>query len=795
MKVNPRAKKTATHSRLTEPKEPLQLASFPILNPSPVIQLDSKGHILYINPIAKKLFPDLKVMGFRHPFLRDIKSFFHRLNNNGKHLVTREISTKDRTFHQIITKIPNTSQYIIFSNDITERKKAEELIQVNHAELKQAQHLGHFGSWDWDARIDKITWSEEYYRIVGFDPKKDPPNYKNHLKVYTPESAKRLDEAVKKAMGKGIPYELDLEFTRPDGTRAWITARGGIKRDKKNKIIGLYGTALDITTPKKLAIEREQFYKFFNLSTDIMVIADPNGAFKCVNPTCLSELGYTEKELLAKPFIDFVHPDDKQSTLKEMAHQIKIGSSLNFENRYLCKDGKVVWLSWRANYDKNEKITYATARNITEHKQAEEELHRLNRVMHMLSQTNQKLIHITEEKTLLEEISKVIINLGGYHLLWIGFTGQDPSKTIDPVVQFGMGAKYIKSAKVSWDELEEHGRGPTGTAIRTEKTQLTRDIATEDRMKPWKRLLAKSNCKSSVALPLISNEHTFGILNLYSNKIDAFSDKEIEILEELAGDLAFGIATLRLQKKIADRTEEVNELKNKFIQIVAHQLRTPLNVIRWDLETLLNRERGELLPAQIETMRGAYAANLEIITRLDDLLTAIDIEEGRIRLEMETIDVMELFESVCDEKLQLRKLKKIKCMCTFNKLKTKIPLIQGDPVKMRDIIARLIDNAITYNKDGGKITVKFSTTKGKIRFDITDTGIGIPAFEQAHVFERFYRGWNTTHINPNASGLSLYIAQHYIKAHQGTMGFTSKEKKGSTFWFELPVMGGPKILI
>lgn len=587
--------------------------------------------------------------------------------------------------------------------------------------------------------------------------------------------------------GKSIDGEFQNPIRTKQGEERIIEWRNSDLHDN-GTTLGTISYGIDITARTKFELEREQFFKFFNLSTDIMVIADPNGAFKRVNPSCESILGYTEKELLAKPFIDFVHPDDKQSTLKEMARQIKIGSSLNFENRYICKDKKVLWLSWRANYNKDEKITYATARDITERKQAEEELHRLNRVMHMLSQTNQALIHITEEKTLLETISKIIINLGAYHLMWIGFAEEDQGKKVRPIVQVGMGSNYIRSAKVTWDELNEHGRGPTGTAIRTGKIQITRDISAEERMKPWKKMLAKIKCKSSVALPLISGGKTFGVLNLYSNEIDAFSDKEITILEELAGDLAFGIATLRLQKKIADRTKEVDELKNKFIQIVAHQLRTPLNVIRWDLETLLNRERGDLAPAQVETMRGAYAANLEIITRLDDLLTAIDIEEGRIRLEMETIDIMELFESVCDEKLQMRKLKKIKCMCAFNKLKIKMPLIQGDPVKMRDIIARLIDNAITYNKEGGKITVKFSTTADKIRFDITDTGIGIPTFEQAHVFERFYRGWNTTHINPNASGLSLYIAQHYIEAHQGTMGFTSKEKKGSTFWFELPIM-------
>ena len=120
--------------------------------------------------------------------------------------------------------------------------------------------------------------------------------------------------------------------------------------------------------------EREQFYTFFQTSTDMMCIADPNGTFKKTNPAWTEQLGYSEEELVARPFIDFVHPDDKQPTLDEMARQIHLGFTLNFENRYLCKDGSYRWLSWRAKHNKDEGITYATARDITERKEAEEAL-------------------------------------------------------------------------------------------------------------------------------------------------------------------------------------------------------------------------------------------------------------------------------------------------------------------------------------------------------------------------------------------------------------------------------------
>ncbi|MBI4826835.1 MAG: PAS domain S-box protein [Nitrospirae bacterium] len=124
----------------------------------------------------------------------------------------------------------------------------------------------------------------------------------------------------------------------------------------------------------KVEAEREQYFKFFQTSSDLMCMADPNGAFIKTNPAFSEALGYSGAELVSRPFIEFVHPDDKQSTLDEMAGQLQRGFTLNFENRYICKDGSLIWLSWKAIYNKKEKITYATARDITLNKWAEEAL-------------------------------------------------------------------------------------------------------------------------------------------------------------------------------------------------------------------------------------------------------------------------------------------------------------------------------------------------------------------------------------------------------------------------------------
>lgn len=135
--------------------------------------------------------------------------------------------------------------------NLIDREEAEEVLRESDTELKESQRVAQVGSWRWIVASDTITWSPGYYRIIGRDPSLPPPNYREHLKMYTYESAARLEAAVAESLKNGTPYELDLELLHPDGSRRFMIARGEAVREAAGQVVMLRGTLQDITERKR----------------------------------------------------------------------------------------------------------------------------------------------------------------------------------------------------------------------------------------------------------------------------------------------------------------------------------------------------------------------------------------------------------------------------------------------------------------------------------------------------------------------------------------------------------------
>jgi PAS domain S-box-containing protein/putative nucleotidyltransferase with HDIG domain len=196
--------------------------------------------------------------------------------------------------------------------------------------------------------------------------------------------------------------------------------------------------------------------------------------------------------------------------------------------------------------------------SVIERHRAEAQLWRVSQAQRVLSKCNEALIRATGESTLLQQICDLIVEEAGYRLCWVGRAENDAAKSVTAIAQAGFEAGYLATVNVNWADTER-GRGPTGTCIRTRETVVAKHIATDPKMIPWRAEALKRGYGSSVAIPLMIDSQIFGAIMIYAAEPGAFGTEEVKLLTELAGDLAFGIGTLRTR---AERDRSAYEHKH-----------------------------------------------------------------------------------------------------------------------------------------------------------------------------------------------------------------------------------------
>lgn len=207
--------------------------------------------------------------------------------------------------------------------------------------------------------------------------------------------------------------------------------------------------------------------------------------------------------------------------------------------------------------------------DISDIKRAEEKLKKLNRTLKALSNSNQAILHATDEKTFLKEVCRIITRDCGHTMVWIGIAEHDEDKTVRPAVWSGFEQGYLETFKVRWDDSEQ-GRGPTGTALRTGQPSMCRNMHTDPKFAPWREEALKRGYASSLVIPLKEGDEAWGAITIYSCEVDAFSEGEVELLTEMAGDIEVGIQTLRMRAANAQAEEALRESKELLGLFVEH---------------------------------------------------------------------------------------------------------------------------------------------------------------------------------------------------------------------------------
>ncbi|MBN1551635.1 PocR ligand-binding domain-containing protein, partial [bacterium] len=192
---------------------------------------------------------------------------------------------------------------VIRKNEIALSETQDQLKQ-NLKDLSESQRIAHLGTWRLDLATNQVVWSDELYKMYGFDPAIPPPPYTEHMKLFTPESWQKLSTSLENAKKTGIPYELELETVTREGSNGWMWVRGEAERDSEGNITSLWGAAQDITEYKKIEFDikqnEEKFQILFEKAPLGYLALDSEGCFIAVNQKWLDMFGYYKEEVIGK---------------------------------------------------------------------------------------------------------------------------------------------------------------------------------------------------------------------------------------------------------------------------------------------------------------------------------------------------------------------------------------------------------------------------------------------------------------------------------------------------------------
>jgi PAS domain S-box-containing protein len=411
-------------------------------------------------------------------------------------------------------------------------------------------------------------------------------------------------------LAKGAIYSTEALMKRKDSILIWCSLAGqAIAKDSEEGSIWILDNITDRRqTQEALVYSEHRFRSLVETTSDLVWEVDGDGFYTYVSPKVKDLLGYDPQSVLGKRPLDFM-PGDEAVRIAAIWGAITESrqSFSGLQNINLHKDGHSIVLEssgvpiWDAqgNFSGYRGID----RDITERKQAEENLRRLNRELRAISDCNQTLIRAEDEQSLLGDICRIICEKAGYRLVWVGYAENNKEKSVRPVAWAGFENGYLAQANVSWADTER-GRGPVGMAIREGHSVYCQDFMRDPMFVPWREAALQRGYRSGIFFPLRDEEtKIFGTLNIYSSEPHAFNADEIRLLDELAGDLAFGLSVLhaRIERR---RAEEALEESRAYLDQILNSLGDPLFVKNRDHEFVHvndafcafdGRTRGELI--------------------------------------------------------------------------------------------------------------------------------------------------------------------------------------------------------
>jgi PAS domain S-box-containing protein len=481
--------------------------------------------------------------------------------------------------------------------------------------------------------------------------------------------------------------------------------------------------------------------RFYELSVDLLATFGFDGFLKAVNPAWSATLGFSEAELLSRPFMELAHPGDQEACGLEVQRLLQGCVSINFENRILCQDGSYRRFSWTATPYLERDCFYGIGRDITDVRRAEETVAYLSAIV--------------------ESSDDAIIGVGldGTINAW----NRGASQLYGYAAQEAIGRSILM--------LNPHGQS-------TNDLELLRQLKDGDVVHHVQRQRRRKDGRC------INVSITLSPIKDARGEVIGASKITRDITDWRRSQDLLKAYNRRLQE-LNEAAQTANRAKSEFLANMSHEIRTPLTPILGYADVIAEAGSSPLVVDAADCIRRNGHHLLAII---NDILDLSKIEAGGLAVERVAFPPRQLIEEVVGLMNVRAQEKRLPLSVRYL---GEIPeLIESDPTRIRQILMNLVGNAIKFTATGQVRIVAQLDVEGegeaRLRLDVEDTGIGIRSADMNRVFEPFAQADASTTRKFGGSGLGLAISKRLIERLGGTISVASTPGVGSTFSVSLP---------
>jgi signal transduction histidine kinase len=296
--------------------------------------------------------------------------------------------------------------------------------------------------------------------------------------------------------------------------------------------------------------------------------------------------------------------------------------------------------------------------------------------------------------------------------------------------------------------------------------------------------------RSMLGVPMMRDGRLFGVIALARDRVEAFSDKQVELVTVFADQAVIAIENVRLINEIRDKSRQLeiaSQHKSQFLANMSHELRTPLNAILGYTEMMVDGLYGKLGDRAQGVLERVQSNGKHLLGLINDVLDLSKIEAGQLVLAMERYSVADMVATVLSA---TESLARAKGLALGSSVPPDLPIGTGDARRLAQVLLNLVGNAIKFTEQGG-VEIRAAQVGDRFEIAVVDSGLGIAPADQARIFDEFQQVDSTSTRKKGGTGLGLSISRRIVELHGGRITVDSEVGKGSTFTISIPIHAQP----